>query len=85
MIKKYYDLLSEFIAIKSISPDKHFSKDIKKAADWLADLFQNFGVDAQVVNGFGNPIVLAKYELDAEAPTCLIYGHYDVQTADVSE
>jgi len=41
MIKKYYELLSEFIAFKSISPDKHFSEELKKSADWLANLFQD--------------------------------------------
>jgi acetylornithine deacetylase/succinyl-diaminopimelate desuccinylase-like protein len=62
MIKKYYDLLSEFIAIKSVSPDKSFSEDMKKCAGWISDLFHQHGVDAQVVHGFGNPIVLAKHD-----------------------
>jgi len=91
MIKKYYELLSEFIAFKSISPDKHFSEELKKSADWLANLFQDHWLDAQIIHGFGNPIVLAKHDPDVSGqgwsglPTCLIYGHYDVQTADISE
>jgi len=85
MIKKYYDLLSEFVAIKSVSPDTRFSDDMQKCADRIAELFAQNGVDAQVVRGFGNPIVLAECGVDPGLPTCLIYGHYDVQTADISE
>jgi len=85
MIKKYYDLLSECIAIKSISPGNNFPQEMNVCADWFSDLFEKHGVDAQIVHGFGNPIVLAKYTVDPELPTCLIYGHYDVQSADISE
>lgn len=85
MIKQYYELLREFIAFKSISPDKHFLRDLNKTADWLADLFHQYFVDAQIIHWFGNPFVLAKYEVDPALPTCLIYGHYDVQFADFAQ
>jgi hypothetical protein len=41
MIKNYYELLTELVAIKSISTDKAFSEEVKKASLWLADFFQD--------------------------------------------
>ena len=85
MLKKYYNLLREFIAIKSISTDGDFSVDLKKASAWLAEQCEAHGMYAQVVHRFGNPIVLAKYDVDPDLPTCLVYGHYDVVYAELAE
>lgn len=40
----------------------------------------NFAVD--IISGYGNPIVLGSYIHNDTLPTCLVYGHYDVQAAE---
>lgn len=48
-------------------------------------LFQKHGFTAQAIPGYGNPVVLAQLVIDPQAPTALIYGHYDVQPAQQAE
>jgi len=81
MYSNYKNLLSEFIKYKSISTDTTFATEIQKTVIWLKNTFQqnNFSVD--IINNYGNPILIAKYIADPRYQTALIYGHYDVQPA----
>ena len=81
----YLQYLKEFISFKSISTDSAYKKELDKTASWLEALFTQNGFEAQVITGYGNPIVLAHFHIDKKLPTCLIYGHYDVQPADILE
>ena len=40
------------------------------------------GLEAEAVATAGWPVILGRYEHAEEAPTVLLYGHYDVQPAD---
>jgi acetylornithine deacetylase/succinyl-diaminopimelate desuccinylase-like protein len=81
MYQVYIALLKEFINFKSISTDSQFKQDINLTAKWLKDLFEKSGFISEIIDGYGNPIVLSEYRVDESLPTCLIYGHYDVQPA----
>ncbi|MEW5805654.1 MAG: M20/M25/M40 family metallo-hydrolase [Patescibacteria group bacterium] len=85
MFEQYKQLLQEFIRFKSISTDANFQSEIKKAVDWLKNLFQVNGFQVQVFEGYDNPIVLASYQVDPNLKTALIYGHYDVQPAEKAD
>lgn len=81
--KDYLQLLKEFIAIKTVSTDSSFKKDIEKAVAWLSKLFKVYGFTVSHLKGkSSNPVVVAKYIVDKKAKTVLVYGHYDVQPAD---
>jgi acetylornithine deacetylase/succinyl-diaminopimelate desuccinylase-like protein len=68
--------LSELLAIESVSSDGRHSAQLRQAADWLA---ARIG-DASVTDAYGNPLVDGRIPASrADAPTVLIYGHYDVQ------
>lgn len=82
---KYKELLKEFISLKSISTDSSYQEQINEAADWLKKQFESHGFKVEVVEGYGNPVVVAYYEVSPENETCLVYGHYDVQPADKSD
>lgn len=83
--KTYNELLSKFISFKSISTDKSFKQEVSATADFLISTFSENGFSTEKVEGYGNPIVLANLEVDPTLPTCLIYGHYDVQPAEKSD
>ena len=70
--------LSELLRIESISSDGAHPDELRAAADWVADLIG----DARVFPEYFNPIVDGLIPASvADAPTVLIYGHYDVQAA----
>ena len=78
----YTSLLSKFISFKSISTDPAHAQDCTDAAMWLQKTFTAQGFTAELLPlKRSNPLVHAYYEVSKDAPTVLIYGHYDVQPA----
>jgi acetylornithine deacetylase/succinyl-diaminopimelate desuccinylase-like protein len=76
--------LAEFVAIPSISGDAAHAGDMRAAAEWVAAQLSFAG--GRVVESAGHPVVLAELHASDDAPTILVYGHYDVQPAgDASE
>lgn len=80
--------LSDFIAIPSVSTDPDHRDDVLRAADWLATELKDLSMDH--VELFptppSHPIVYGEWTgAGPDAPTVLIYGHYDVQPADPIE
>jgi acetylornithine deacetylase/succinyl-diaminopimelate desuccinylase-like protein len=79
--------LIEFLRIPSVSTQPEHRPDIERAARWLRDqlLAAGFPV-AQVMPTPGHPVVYAEWlAAGPQAPTVLIYGHYDVQPPDPLE
>jgi len=74
--------LFEFLRIPSVSaqPAKH-GKDIERAASMLASMMRSAGVEnVELVKTPGNAIVYGDWlHAGPNAPTVLLYGHYDVQ------
>src|SRR4051812_1221722 len=69
--------LAELVAIPSVSGDPAHRGDMERAARWLAGrlAFAN----GRVVETDGHPVVLGELHASRDAPTILVYGHYDVQ------
>lgn len=76
--------LMEFLGIPSISSVPAHKPDMVRCATWLADHIRNIGFnDIKIVPTEGHSIILGKWNgAGKEAPTVLIYGHYDVQPVD---
>lgn len=80
---KIQEKLLEFVRIPSISAQKEYSGDCMRAAEWLKDYFESIRFHAQLFPlSSGHAIVFAESPKIPEAPTLLIYGHYDVQPVD---
>jgi acetylornithine deacetylase/succinyl-diaminopimelate desuccinylase-like protein len=78
--------LVELLRIPSISTDPAYSKDCRRAADWLVAELQGLGYAADSRQTSGHPIVVGHARAKREnAPHVLFYGHYDVQPADPRE
>lgn len=75
--------LAKLITFKSISTDPMYKEELRKTAVWINKLFEENSFNSHIVPGYGNPIVLSTYTVDKSMPTCFIYGHYDVQPADI--
>jgi acetylornithine deacetylase/succinyl-diaminopimelate desuccinylase-like protein len=75
--------LSEFLSIPSISALPDHAGDCLRAAQWLERHLKNLGCPVvNIIEGPGHPVVWAESPPVPEAPTLLIYGHYDVQPPD---
>lgn len=85
ILDTYKKLAQEFLKFKSISTDTNYKSEIDKTVSWLEQTFQSHKFTVNVIRGFDNPIVIAYYEVDPEFQTCLVYGHYDVQPAQMDE
>lgn len=81
------EILQEFLRIPSVSTDPERAGDVRRAADYLADVFRENGLeDVEILPTAGHPIVYAEWKGAPSAPTLLVYGHYDVQpVADLKE
>ena len=72
-----------FLRIPSISALPQHADDCRRAAHWLVDAMTAAGLEhAEAVETAGHPIVYADWLHAPDAPTILIYGHYDVQPVD---
>ena len=77
--------LMEWLRIPSVSTLPEHSADMNRAAEWAAGQLGKMGLENVRVNATPrHPIVTAE-RLGMDAPTLLIYGHYDVQPVDPLE
>lgn len=78
--------LFDFLRIPSVSARSEHDADTARAAEWLADAMRTIGLQTEVMPTAGHPVVLGEWrKAGADAPTVLIYGHYDVQPAEPLE
>ena len=79
----YIEELSNYVAIPSVSRDASV-QTMQMAAEWLAS--QLSFANGRVVPTAGHPVVRGEWLGAPNAPTILVYGHYDVQpTGDLAE
>jgi acetylornithine deacetylase/succinyl-diaminopimelate desuccinylase-like protein len=75
--------LGAFVELESVSADPQAQPSLRRCVEWLTTTCRDAGCsDVSVFETPGNPIILAEARAErADAPTILIYGHYDVQPA----
>src|SRR5579862_7003157 len=60
--------------------------DVPRTAKFVRDWLARAGLqNARLIEGDGNPLVLAEWTGASGKPTFLLYGHYDVQPPDPLE
>ena len=82
---RFLEELFALIRIPSISAKTEHKDDMQRCANYWQEHLQGLGVQAEVYQTAGNPIVYGEYIIDASAPTVLVYGHYDVMPAEPLE
>lgn len=74
--------LFEFLRFPSVSTQSEHASDMLACAGWLQKKFTEIGLGAAILETGGHPAVVARTPWEADKPTVLIYGHYDVQPPD---
>ena len=81
MDQRLLDDLLDWLRIPSISTGGGEPADLERAAAWVVQRVAAAGGEARVVATEGNPLAVGELRAAREdAPTVLIYGHYDVQS-----
>jgi acetylornithine deacetylase/succinyl-diaminopimelate desuccinylase-like protein len=80
---RFLNELLDLLRIPSVSADSKYKEDVAKCAEAVKQHLLQAGCDiAEVCPTAGHPIVYGEKIIDANLPTVLVYGHYDVQPAD---
>ncbi len=83
---RFMDELFSLIRIPSISALPEHKGDMQACAERWKELLLEAGVDkAEVMPSDGNPLVYAEKTINPDAPTVLVYAHYDVMPAEPLE
>lgn len=78
--KNTVEILSELVAIESISSDQNHQEDVMKSAQYVEKLFLELGLETKIAtSGNSRPAVLAQTAIDPKKKTVLLYAHHDVQ------
>jgi len=73
----------EALRIPSISADRAHAGDVRRNAEYFAQLAKDVGfAHAEVLETGGQPAIYAEAITDGNRPTVLVYGHHDVQPVD---
>ncbi len=80
---RFLDDLFQLLRIPSISADSAYKEHTLKTAEAVKQSLIDAGADvAEICDTAGYPVVYAEKMVDPNAPTVVVYGHYDVQPAD---
>ncbi|HZJ74117.1 MAG TPA: dipeptidase [Perlabentimonas sp.] len=83
---RFLDELFGMLRIPSISSIADHKPDMQKCAEYWRDQMLSAGADkAQVYPTEGAPVVYGEKIIDPNAPTVLVYAHYDVMPVDPLE
>ena len=82
---RFVQQLKDFLSIASISADSSFQSEIEQGAEFVRHQLAEAGLEAEIIETNGHPIVFGSWLKAEGAPTALVYGHYDVQPPDPLE
>lgn len=78
----FLERLIDYLRRPSISA---YGEGINEVAAYIAHVMRQIGLATRILPTAGCPMVLGEYTARPEAPTVLLYGHYDVQPPDPLE
>ncbi len=79
---RFVDELCDLLRIPSVSADPAHQPDMIRGAEFIRDQLLQAGLNAEIIETDGHPIVFGSWLEAEDAPTALVYGHYDVQPPD---
>ncbi|MCY4466239.1 MAG: M20/M25/M40 family metallo-hydrolase [Chloroflexi bacterium] len=86
---RFLEEYQQLLRIRTISTQPQHAQDVARAAEWLREMMLRIGMTSAEVILMPQgrcPLVLGEWNgAGADAPTVLIYSHYDVQPAEVAD
>ncbi|MCI6279341.1 MAG: dipeptidase [Bacteroidales bacterium] len=83
---RFLEELYSLLRIPSVSSQSEHRPDMEKCADRWRELLLESGFEsAEIYRTKGHPVVFAEKRYNEEAPTVLVYGHYDVMPSEPLE
>ncbi|MFM7328750.1 MAG: dipeptidase [Bacteroidota bacterium] len=83
---RFLNELFDLLRVPSVSADSRHREDVRKTAEMVKASLLAAGADhAELCETKGHPIVYGEKLVSPDAPTVLVYGHYDVQPPDPLE
>jgi acetylornithine deacetylase/succinyl-diaminopimelate desuccinylase-like protein len=79
--ERFLEELQEFLRFPSVSAQSAHKQDLIDCAGWLKQHLEGLGLEAELVETRGQPIVRARGGGQSDRKV-IIYGHYDVQPED---
>ncbi len=76
------ETLTALLRIPSVSAISAHKPDVHRAAEFVLAQLASSGINADLIETAGHPIVYGEWLQAQGAPTVLVYGHYDVQPPD---
>ncbi len=84
--ERFLEELKDFLRIPSVSTTEEHKADVQAAAEWVAANLRKIGAkNVQILPTKRHPVVYGEIGAAKNAPTVLVYGHYDVQPPDPEE
>lgn len=84
--ENFLDELKTFLSKPTVSTLSEHRPDVQQGAEWVAANLRAMGLEhveiMPTAQGRGQPLVYADWLHARDAPTVLIYGHFDVQPVD---
>jgi len=78
--------LIDLVRFPSVSAQPRHQADLLNCARWLVRHLETIGLrHVRLIQTAGHPLVYADWLDATDRPTLLIYGHYDVQPADLQD
>ena len=71
--------LKDLLRFPSVSAQSKHKDDMRECARWIEDNLKELGIQSEIIETEGHPIVYGEYINSNQLPTILVYGHYDVQ------
>lgn len=80
----FIEQYKQLLRIPSIGADPAYRDDVRRAAEWIVKEMKRIGIEnARVLETAGQPAVYGDWlHAGEDAPTALLYAHYDVQPVD---
>ncbi len=85
--ERFKQQMKELLAIPSVSTLPAHQKDVERAAEWIANDMRRIGFETvEVIPTNFHPVVYGEWMgAGKDAPTILVYTHYDVQPAEMKD
>ncbi len=83
--KRFEQDLFSLLKLASIGTDPAYDDQVRETGKWIHDFFGSIDFEVKWIETCGHPIIFAQSPPVDNAPTVLVYGHYDVQPPDPLE